>query len=207
MIPPSYPDDPLPWQTEGSDYVYRERWLTVRKDAVRLAKGGYMPDYYLFEYTDWINVVAVTTAGQLVLIRIYRHGVGQTLFELCAGAVDPPPPGVDPRSEAYLLATAQRELLEETGFGGGTWQLFMTASANTGTHTNLNYTFLAIDVDRVQAQDLEDTEEITVHLVSPAEAWEIINSGQMKQAICLAPLLKYLATMPRSALSGNSQQQ
>jgi 8-oxo-dGTP pyrophosphatase MutT (NUDIX family) len=195
MTPVAYPNDPQPWQIEQSEYVYQTRWLTVRKDAVRLATGGYMADYYLFEYMDWVNVVAVTTAGQLVLIRQYRHGIGQTLFELCAGAVDPPPPGTDPRSEAYLLATAQRELLEETGFGGGTWQSFMTNSPNTGTHTNLNYTFLATGVDRVQAQSLEDTEEITVHVLSPAEAWDVVNSGQMKQAMCLAPLLKYLASL------------
>ena len=207
MTPNEYPDDPQPWRVEQSDYIYRQRWLTVRKDAVRLPGGGYMPDYYLFEYMDWVNVVAVTTAGHLVLIRLYRHGIGQTLFELCAGAVDPPPPGVDPRSAAYLLATAQRELREETGFGGGTWQLFMTTSANTGTHTNLNYTFLATGVERVGAQDLEDTEEITVHLLSPAEAWEVVNAGQMKQAMCLAPLLNYLARLGGSTLSDSQQQQ
>ena len=195
MTSQTYPDDPQPWQIERSEYIYQQRWLTVRKEAVRLANGGYMPDYYLFDYTDWVNVVAVTSAGQLVLIRQYRHGIGQTLFELCAGAVDPPLAGTDPRAEDHLLATAQRELLEETGFGGGEWQPFMTLSANTGTHTNLNHAFLATGVDRLQVQALEATEEIAVHLVTPAQAWNIINGGQMKQAMCLAPLLKYLASL------------
>jgi len=95
-------------------------------------------------------------------------------------------------SEAGLLGAAQRELLEETGYGGGNWQPFMHLSANTGTHTNLNYTFLAVDVVYQQPQQLDDTEAITVHLVSPEQALAIIDNGQMPQAMCAAPLLRYL---------------
>lgn len=183
MIPDN---DPQPWRVERSEYLIQRPWLTVRQDAVRLPNGGYMPDYYLFEYTDWVNVVAVTTDGRLVLIRQYRHGIGGTYYELCAGAVDP--------GEA-LLASARRELLEETGYGGGDWRLFMTLSANTGTHTNRNYTFLATGVTYQQPQMLEDTEEITVHVVSPDEALALIDNGQMMQAMCAAPLLRYLLAL------------
>lgn len=186
MIPEN---DPKPWQVEHTDYLIKSPWLTVRQDAVRLPNGGFMPDYYVFEYPNWVNVVAVTTENQLILVRQYRHGIAAVGYELCAGTVDP----ADGTSEAGLLLAAQRELLEETGYGGGQWQPFMTTSANTGTHTNLNYTFLATDVSWQQPQTLDDTEDITLHLVSPEQAWAIVNSGQMMQAMCAAPLLKYLS--------------
>ena len=181
-------NDPKPWQIEGSSYLIKSPWLTVRQDAVRLPNGGFMPDYYVFEYPNWVNVVAVTIDGQLILVRQYRHGSTEVGYELCAGTVDP----TDGTSESGLLLAAQRELLEETGYGGGHWQPFMTTSANTGTHTNLNYTFLATDVEWQQPQTLDNTEDITVHLASPEQALAIINSGQMVQAMCAAPLLKYL---------------
>ena len=48
-------------------------------------------------------------------------------------------------SQKYLIekgedpmAAAKRELMEETGFGGGNWQKWMTISANPSTHTNLS---------------------------------------------------------------------
>lgn len=182
-------NDPKPWQLESSRYLIESPWLTVRQDAVRLPNGGFMPDYYVFEYVPWVNVVAVMTDSRLILVRQYRHGIAGIHYELCAGTVDP----ADGTSEAGLLLAAQRELLEETGYGGGRWQPFMTTSANTGTHTNLNYTFLATGVTWQQPPALDDTEDITVHLVSPAEAWAIIDSGQMVQAMCAAPLLKYLS--------------
>ena len=191
-------NDPKLWQIEGSGYLIKSPWLTVRQDAVRLPNGSSIPDYYVFEYPDWVNVVAVTTAGQLILVRQYRHGIAGVDYELCAGTVDP----ADGASEAGLLLAAQRELLEETGYGGGNWQPFMTTSANTGTHTNLNYTFLATGVEWQQPQMLDDTEDITVHLVSPEQARRIVDNGQMVQAMCAAPLLKYLSK-PRFGIDSN----
>lgn len=185
--------DPLPWQVEASEYLYTLPWFTVRKEAVRMANGGYIPNYFVFEYPSWINVVAVTTEGQLVLIRQYRHGIGAVHYELCAGVVEP----FDGLSGAEAaLATAQRELLEETGYGGGEWRLLMTLSANPGTHSNLTYAFLATDVQLMQAQELEATEEISVHVVSPQEALRIVDSGGMIQALHVAPLVRYLAAHP-----------
>lgn len=175
-------NDPRPWQVEASEYVHQLPWFTVRKDAVRMASGGYIPDYFILEYPDWINVVAVTTDQKLVLIRQYRHGIAGVHYELCAGVVDP---GEDP------LATAQRELLEETGFGGGRWTHLITLSANPGTHTNKTHCFLAEGVELKQAQTLEITEEITVHIVSPERARAIIDTGEMMQALHVAPLLMY----------------
>ena len=177
-------NDPRPWQVEASEYIHQLPWFTVRKDAIRMESGGTIPNYFIFEYPDWVNVVAVTTDGQLVLIRQYRHGIAGIHYELCAGVVDP---GEDP------LVAAQRELLEETGFGGGEWSHLMTLSANPGTHANLTHAFLAVGVSPKQAQHLEITEEITVHVVSPDRAREIINTGEMMQALHLAPLLKYLS--------------
>lgn len=183
MHSPLLPNDPQPWQVEHSEYIHREPWFTVRRDAVRMAGGGYIPNYYTFEYPDWINVVAVTTDGELVLIRQYRHGVQEVHYELCAGCVDS---GEEP------LMAAQRELLEETGFGGGDWQLLMTISANPGTHANLTYAYLALGVEKLQEQELEITEEISVHLIPRADLLTLLDSGGVLQALHVAPLLRYL---------------
>ena len=182
-------NDPRPWQVEQSEYIHTLPWFTVRKEAIRMENGGTIPNYFIFEYPDWVNVVAVTTDNQLVLIRQYRHGIAGVHYELCAGVVDP---DEDP------LVAAQRELLEETGFGGGHWEPLMTLSANPGTHSNLTHAFLATGVELKQAQHLESTEEITVHLVSLERAIAIINSGEMMQSLHLAPLLKYCLTAQAS---------
>ena len=192
-----YDSDPEPWTVESSEYMHRLPWLTLRRDSVRMSGGGAIPDYYVLEYPEWLSVLAVTTAGELVLLRQYRHGLGAVHFELCAGVGED---GEEP------LAAAKRELLEETGFGGGQWQLWMSLSANPGTHTNLSHCFLATGVELLQPPQLEETEEISVHLVSPQRAREIVERGEVIQALFLAPLLKYFlsqqetqqATQPES---------
>ena len=69
----------------------------------------------------------------------------------------------------------------------------MTVSANPGTHTNLTHCFLATDVEQVTTQHLEDTEDLTVHILTLDEVKELLETDQIKQAIHAAPLWKYFA--------------
>ena len=113
------------WKVLTSEYLARKPWFTVRHESLELPDGRRIPDYYVFEYPDWINVTAVTRDGRFVLIDQYRHGLGETSYEIPAGVTEP--------SDASPLDAAQRELMEETGYGGGQWRLLTTLSANPDT--------------------------------------------------------------------------
>jgi 8-oxo-dGTP pyrophosphatase MutT (NUDIX family) len=177
--------DPQAWKVESSRYVYnRAPYMVMREDAVRLPNGAKIPDYFVFEYPEWVAVLAITGANEIVLIRQYRHGIGAVHFELAAGVADP---GED------LLESARRELLEETGFGGGDWQFFMRVSANPGTHTNWCHIFLATGVARLEAQQLDLTEDIQVQLLGRSETLEMLRSGGVAQAMHAAALWRYFA--------------
>ena len=118
----------------------------------------------------------------MVLVRQYRHALGITEYELCAGVMEE---GETP------LEAAKRELLEETGFGGGEWTEYMTICANPSNHTNLARTFLATGVERIADQHLDDTEELTTHLLSQEEVFGLLQNGEMLQALMAAPLWKF----------------
>lgn len=183
--PPSEPaDDPAPWQVLSSEYVARKEWFTVRLDHVRLPTGAEIREYWVSEYRPWVNVVAVTDADQVVLLRQYRHGLGAVHFEIPAGTTD--------AGETDLEAAARRELLEETGYGGGRWSLLMTLSANPALQNNLVYTFLAEGVAPIAAPSPEAKEDLRVHLYPIAAVCALIEGGGMIQALHAAPLLRYL---------------
>jgi len=177
-------ETPATWQVLDTEYLFRRPWLTLRRDRVQLPSGAVIDEYYVWEYPPWVNVVAVAQDGRLVLVRQYRHALGAVHFELPAGVVDPDDPD--------LLAAARRELLEETGYGGGEWSSLLVSSANSATHNNLTHSFLAVGVAPVAAPAPEATEELRVSLVTRAEARELAVGGGMVQALHLAPLLTYL---------------
>lgn len=173
------------WKVLRSENILRlGPWLSVRQECVELPSGVQIPTWYVLEFPNWINVIAETKTGELVMIDQYRHAYGQTCYELVAGVIDE---GETP------LEAAKRELLEETGFGGGEWSEFMTLSPNPSNHNNLSYTFLAKGVERLQPQHEEPTEDIQVHVMSKADVRELLKQGEVIQALHAAPLWKYFA--------------
>ena len=174
-----------PWRVLESTYLSRKPWFTVRRERVQLPTGVEVPEWYIFEFPDWVNVIARTEEGRYVFITQYRHAVGETRYELVAGCCEE---GETP------LESARRELLEETGYGGGTWCPFMTTSPNPTNHTNRCHTFLAEGVRRLGAQQTEPTEEIEVQLLTEAEVRELLEGDEILQCLHAAPLWKYFAT-------------
>ena len=177
-------DEIKKWKVLGSEYLFRRPWLTVRRDMVELPNGIVHPEYYVLEYPTWVNVIAITEEGQFVMVRQYRHGLGEVSTELCAGVAEK---GEEP------IEAARRELMEETGFGGGDWTLNMVISGNTSTTDNLTYSFIARGVKKLSGQHLDATEDIQVLLMSEQEVYDLLLADEMKQSLMAAPLWKYFA--------------
>ena len=170
------------WKLLFSEYLISRPWLTVRRDKLQLADGRVVPEYYVLEYPDWVNVIAITKEGEFVMERQYRHAIGRTNFEI--------PCGVMEKGETPLEA-AKRELKEETGYGNGEWKLLMKLSPNPTSMTNMTFCFLATDVEKIDEQRLDATEELTVHLLSKGEVKDLLEKNEIIQSLMVAPLLKY----------------
>ena len=172
------------WKVLRSEYLIKRPWLTARRDELELPDGRIVPEYYVLEYPDWVNVIAITKDGQFVMERQYRHALGCTCYELPCGVME---------EDETPLEAAKRELAEETGFGNGEWKELMTLSANPSTMTNLTHCFLATGVERISEQHLDPTEELSVHLLSREEVLSLLRNNEMMQSLMVAPLLKYLS--------------
>ena len=171
------------WKVLESEYLVRRPWLTARRDRLELPDGRIIPEYYVLEYPDWVNVIAITKDGQFVMERQYRHATRKISLEL--------PCGVMEEGETPLEA-AQRELLEETGFGGGQWKKLMELSPNPSAMSNMTHCFLAIGVEKIAEQHLDETEELSVLFMTKEEVKRMLNENQICQALMVAPLYKYI---------------
>ncbi len=160
-----------PWRLIESTYTYRDRWLTLRSDSVRLPNGNTLSPYHVIEIADWVNVVAISAIGHVLLVEQYRHAVGRTMLEIPAGHVDP---------KEGLEAAARRELLEETGYGGGTWHALGALHPAASRFTNQVHAFLAVGVTRLAAPVEEESENLRLHEIPWPEFADGLRSGALR---------------------------
>ncbi len=106
-------DARLEWRRERSERGPALGILDVRFDWMRHPTSERVLKRLVLESVDWVNVVALTKDGLSIMVDQYRFGIGERTLETPGGMVDA---GETP------LAAAQRELLEETGYGGGKWR-------------------------------------------------------------------------------------
>ena len=161
-----------PWRLIESTYTYRDRWLTLRSDSVRLPNGNVLSPYHVIEVADWVNVVAISAGGQLLLVEQYRHAVTRTLLEIPAGHIEP---------QEDVEAAARRELLEETGYCGGSWYPLGALHPAASRFTNQVHASLAIGVTRLAQPVEEESETLRLHEMP----WSAFASGLQSGALRL----------------------
>jgi ADP-ribose pyrophosphatase len=173
-----------------SRYVFADPWLRLRRDSVLLADGRRLSPCTIFEYPDWVDVIALTAERNVVLVDQYRHAVGQIRTEFPAGVVDP---------AETPLAAIKRELLEETGYASEQWHRLGSAPVNPALQTNRIHCFLALGAQKVAEQDLDEGEAIRAHELPLSELIERVEAGTLElPALQLASL--YLLKVHRRRL-------
>lgn len=165
------------WQTIASAYIHKHWYMSVRKDTRRSDEFG-EHDFFLLEFPDWVNVVAIREDGQVILVRQYRHGFEEINLEIPGGVVDP---GEEP------AVAAARELLEETGYIPEHMQLLSAVSVNPAIQGNWCHMFLATGCRLSGRQNLDGTESIDVETVPLPRLTALLKSGEIHHSLnCLA---------------------
>ena len=91
--------------------VYEGRIFTVRVETITLPKGSDL-DAEVVRHPGSVVIIPVTNAGEIILVRQYRHAIARWAWELPAGSLKP---GED------VATAAARECQEEIGLVADTW--------------------------------------------------------------------------------------
>lgn len=159
------------WRILRSQVVFNNRWCQIRRDQVELPVGNVIDDFFVNVRPDIALVFAVTKTGDIVFVRQYRHGAGEILLELPAGAFNP--------EVETPASAAAREFTEETGYVCENLIKIATLYENPVKDTNKIHLFVGKDVERAGEQVLDVTEEIEVVLVPVVEVMERISAGEI----------------------------
>lgn len=164
----------MKWKILETEYLYRQPWLTVRKERCELPNGKIMEAYYTLEYPTWVTAFALTKDHKVVMVKQYRHGLDVISLETPGGVVD---------DEEDLVTAVARELKEETGYEFSSFEELGKISANPATSNNYMHMFLATGGEKTGEQKLDETEDVTVHLYSIEEVKKLIRDHQIVQAL------------------------
>ena len=167
-----------PWRVRETQLVFDNRWAKVRRDTCELPDGRPVPDYHYWEGNDFAQVFALTDESRVVLVRQYKHAVKEIVLELPAGLISP--------EDEAPLATARRELLEETGFGAGEWQALGRLNVSSAKATTRAYPFLATRALRVAEPRPDENEQIEVVLATIPDLMDLISAGEIRDSNSIA---------------------
>lgn len=167
------------WKTLSSKYLVKEKWATLRVDTCDLMNGQIKDDYYVLEYPNWVNAVALTKDHKILLVKQYRHAGDIISLEVPGGVMDG-----DETPEFAI----RRELLEETGYSFDSAERIATLYPNPATANNVTYTYLLRGGVKTQEQHLDEHEILNVETYSIEEVEQLLMENKIDQALHVAAL-------------------
>lgn len=169
---------PVPNSLQSAHCVYKG----ARFDVCTLelnTKSGQTKQRDAVIHPGAVVILPMLDDETILMIRNYRFAVGEELWELPAGTLEP--------DEAPIV-TAARELLEETGYQAASVIPLLHFYSTPGFCTEILHVFLAKDLTFV-GQNLEDTEEITVHPLKRDVLTQMVKDNTIKDAKTMLTLL------------------
>jgi 8-oxo-dGTP pyrophosphatase MutT (NUDIX family) len=167
----------MQWKILKSEYLHNEPWLTIRKEKCELPNGKIMPAYYILEYPSWTSAFALTKDNKVIMVKQYRHGLGEISIEIPGGVVD--------KGETTETAIA-RELKEETGYQFESYEYLGKISANPATSNNYMHMYIARGGEKVAEQQLDETEDVEVTIYTINEIKQLLRENKIVQALHVA---------------------
>lgn len=151
----------------------------VRRFRARSPRTGEDRPFTRIDTADWVNVVAETPEGDVVLVRQWRHGRGHVTWEIPGGIIDP---GEDPSG------AATRELREETGYEGDAPEYLGTVEPNPAIQNNRCHTYRIRNARRVSELAQDPGEDIVVATLPRAELGAAVRDGRIRHALVVCAI-------------------
>jgi ADP-ribose pyrophosphatase len=169
-----------PWKTIRSMPVGDFRIFKIRSDVKISPRTGKEHDFFVLDSVNWVNVVAVTPEQQLVMVEQYRHGSNTIELEIPGGMMD--------AGETDPVATAVRELREETGYAGKNARLLGRVWSNPAILNNRTYTVLIDNCQFKHGVEFDSGEDITTSLVPVAEIPKLVADEKISHPLVIVAL-------------------
>ena len=179
----SNPKQPSPWDMQENNLHADCRIFEVRKQRLKRRSDGLEGEFFVLDTNDWVNVLALTPADKIILVRQFRYGSKEQSLE--------PPGGVVERGEDPVVA-GLRELQEETGYVGEEPKLLGVVRPNAAILSNRCYVILVRNAQKTAELNFDQHEELVTELYPVRELKEMVRRGEITHSIGLNSIMMLL---------------
>lgn len=169
-----------PWHTLSTELKYQNPWISVREDQVRNPGGGRGIYGVVSMKNKALGIVPVDAEGNTWLVGQYRYPLNEYSWEIPMGG------GL---LEHDILASAQRELKEETGLTAARWTRIARLHTSNSVTDEEGFVYLAEDLTQGDLEP-EETEDLRLWKLPLAEAISMVMADRITDGISVAGLLK-----------------
>ena len=169
-----------PWKKTGSKLIGDFRIFKLRSDYAVNPRTGKEHDFFVLDSVNWVNVIAVTPDRQLVMVEQYRHGSNTVELEIPGGMMD--------AGETDPVATAVRELREETGYAGENARLLGKIHSNPAILSNTTFTVLIENCRLQHGVEFDSGEDLITRLVPVAEIPKLVADEKIGHSLVVVAL-------------------
>jgi ADP-ribose pyrophosphatase len=172
-----------PWKKISSKPVGDFRIFKIRSDLCVNPRTGKEHDFFVLDSVNWVNIIAVTPDQRLVMVEQYRHGSGTVELEIPGGMMD--------AGETDPVATAIRELREETGYEGTGARLLGKIHSNPAILSNVTYTVLIENCRLQHGVEFDSGEDLLTRLVPVAEIPKLVADEKIGHSLVVVALYHF----------------
>ena len=172
-----------PWKKVTSKPVGDFRIFKIRSDICINPRTGQEHDFFVLDAVNWVNVIALTPARELVMVQQFRVGSNTVELEIPGGMMDP--------GETDPVATAIRELREETGYAGENARLLGKVFSNPAILNNKTFTVLIENCVLQHAVEFDSGEDLTTRLVPSAEIPQMVADEKIGHSLVVVALYQF----------------
>ncbi len=174
-----------PWLDISTRPLGDFRIFTVRSERKLSPRTGSEHDFYIIDCANWVNVIALTAGGDIVLVEQFRHGSRTVELEAPGGMIDP--------EDASPVEAGVRELREETGYVGENARLIGSCHPNPAIMTNTCHTVLVENCRRVADTDFDQGEDVITRLEPVRDLHRLVTEGKVRHALVIVAFQYYHA--------------
>ena len=172
-----------PWPKVSTKPLGDFRIFTLRSDLKTSPRTGKEHDFFVIDCVNWVNVVALTSDDQLVMVEQFRHGSETVELEIPGGIMD--------RTDASPVATGVRELREETGYEGAAAREIGTVYSNPAIMSNRTFTVFVENCELKHGVEFDSGEDIATRLIPVSEIPKLVAAGRIRHSLVVVALYHF----------------